>query len=92
MTPRWSMSLVCRTTSFVDVSSEANNSLQGTSLVYDDASRQTGPAVMDARLKYDTTRPIPIILVPQPSDDPNDPLVRSPSACTSLRGTAAYGG
>lgn len=28
------------------------------------------------RLKYDRSGPIPIRLVPQPSDDPNDPLVR----------------
>lgn len=29
----------------------------------------------DPRLKYDTTGPVPILLVPQPSDDPDDPLV-----------------
>ncbi|KAL9125824.1 MAG: hypothetical protein Q9217_005032 [Psora testacea] len=28
----------------------------------------------DSRLKYDRSGPVPIILVPQPSDDPNDPL------------------
>lgn len=32
--------------------------------------------VMDPRLKYDTRGPKPILLIPQPSDDPNDPLVR----------------
>jgi len=26
-------------------------------------------------LKYDTSGPVPIVLIPQPSDDPNDPLV-----------------
>ena len=46
----------------------------GTSFVYDDASRPTENGEPDSRLKYDTSGPIPIILVPQPSDDPNDPL------------------
>jgi hypothetical protein len=32
---------------------------------------------IDPNLKYDTSGSVPIILVPQPSDDPNDPLVRS---------------
>ncbi len=27
-------------------------------------------------VKYDFSGPTPIVLVPQPSDDPNDPLVR----------------
>lgn len=35
-------------------------------------------------LKYDTSGPKPIILVPQPSDDPNDPLVRAPN-CLACR-------
>lgn len=30
---------------------------------------------LDPNLKYDTTGPTPIVLIPQPSDDPNDPLV-----------------
>lgn len=30
----------------------------------------------DSHLKRDTSGSVPIILVPQPSDDPNDPLVR----------------
>ena len=46
----------------------------GTSFVYDDASRPTATGEPDARLKYDTSGSVPIILVPQPSDDPNDPL------------------
>lgn len=32
----------------------------------------------DSVLKYDRSGPVPIILVPQPSDDPNDPLVFPP--------------
>jgi len=49
----------------------------GTSFVYDDASRPAQEGELDSRLKYDRAGPVPIILVPQPSDDPNDPLVRS---------------
>lgn len=30
---------------------------------------------LDPNIKYDTTGPTPIVLIPQPSDDPNDPLV-----------------
>ena len=44
----------------------------GTSFVFDDESRQIE---VNSTLKYDTSGPVPIILVPQPSDDPNDPLV-----------------
>lgn len=46
----------------------------GTCFVFDDASRQVSA---DSRLKYDQTGPMPVILVPQPSNDPNDPLVCS---------------
>ncbi|KAL8922954.1 MAG: hypothetical protein Q9208_004916 [Pyrenodesmia sp. 3 TL-2023] len=46
----------------------------GTSFVLDDASRPTLSQDTDANLKYDRRGAIPIILVPQPSDDPNDPL------------------
>ncbi|MCJ1455844.1 hypothetical protein MMC28_006201 [Mycoblastus sanguinarius] len=46
----------------------------GTSFVYDDASRPAQEGEPDSRLKYDTSGRVPIILVPQPSDDPNDPL------------------
>lgn len=49
--------------------------LLGTSYVLDDASRPARPEEIDANLKYDRSGPVPIILVPQPSDDPNDPLV-----------------
>ena len=47
----------------------------GTSFVLDDASRPSHAVDLDTRLKYDRSGPVPIILVPQPSDDPNDPLV-----------------
>ncbi|KAL6716339.1 hypothetical protein ACLMJK_005905 [Lecanora helva] len=46
----------------------------GTSFVYDDSSRPGQNGELDSRLKYDRTGHVPIILVPQPSDDPNDPL------------------
>lgn len=40
---------------------------------------------VDSALKYDRSGPVPITLVPQPSDDPNDPLVFPPcSAVASL--------
>ncbi|GAB1213973.1 hypothetical protein ATERTT37_003129 [Aspergillus terreus] len=32
------------------------------------------PPILDTTLKYDCSGPVPILLVPQPSDDPNDPL------------------
>lgn len=32
-------------------------------------------AALDPRLKYDLSGKKPIVLIPQPSDDPNDPLV-----------------
>ncbi|KAL8695450.1 MAG: hypothetical protein Q9218_000028 [Villophora microphyllina] len=46
----------------------------GTSFVLDDASRPLAPSDPDTTLKYDRSGAVPIILVPQPSDDPNDPL------------------
>ena len=54
----------------------------GTSYVLDDESRPAQNGEFDSRLKYDKSGPVPIILVPQPSDDPNDPLV---SSSTSLK-------
>jgi hypothetical protein len=51
----------------------------GTAFVYaDDSDRKRSIAQDVARqtLKYDKTGKI--LLVPQPSDDPNDPLVRRP--------------
>ena len=49
----------------------------GTSYVLDDDSRPSQEGEFDSKLKYDRSGPVPIILVPQPSDDPNDPLVDS---------------
>ncbi|SPN97161.1 related to transporter protein HOL1 [Cephalotrichum gorgonifer] len=49
----------------------------GTTRYFDDPERPqiaTGTAADDAGLKCDRSGPVPIILVPQPSDDPNDPL------------------
>ena len=46
--------------------------------MYDDASRPALEGELDTRLKYDSSGPVRIILVPQPSDDPNDPLVSLP--------------
>ncbi|EON66743.1 hypothetical protein W97_05989 [Coniosporium apollinis CBS 100218] len=47
----------------------------GTATVLDDEARQREEnVVVDPNLKYDRSGPHPIILVPQPSDDPNDPL------------------
>lgn len=48
----------------------------GTSFVLDDISRPADAT--HSTLKYDRNGPTPIILVPQPSDDPNDPLVLHP--------------
>lgn len=45
----------------------------GTTRYFDDPDRPQ-VAGEDTRLKCDTSGPVPIILVPQPSDDPNDPL------------------
>jgi len=41
--------------------------------VLDSLTTVTGE--LDPSLKYDLTGDAPIVLVPQPSDDPNDPLV-----------------
>lgn len=47
----------------------------GTVLIYEDGSRPTRAGQPESRrLKYGSG-PVPVILVPQPSDDPNDPLV-----------------
>ncbi|MCJ1464337.1 hypothetical protein MMC07_002950 [Pseudocyphellaria aurata] len=51
--------------------SSQSRRVPGTAFVLDDATRHVET---DSRLKYDNSGPIPIILVPQPSDDPNDPL------------------
>jgi hypothetical protein len=53
----------------------------GTSFVVDDEARRAeNHTTLDPNLKYDRSGSVPIILVPQPSDDPNDPLVRSTRA------------
>ncbi|OJD13718.1 hypothetical protein AJ78_05850 [Emergomyces pasteurianus Ep9510] len=46
----------------------------GTSYILDDDSSTAEQLDPDQNLKYDHSGPVPIILVPQPSDDPNDPL------------------
>lgn len=53
-----------------------NSTVVGTSNIYErnDTTSENGAVV--SGLKYDHTTAEPTILVPQPSDDPNDPLVR----------------
>ncbi|KAM7207153.1 Major facilitator superfamily domain containing protein [Naviculisporaceae sp. PSN 640] len=46
----------------------------GTTRYFDDPERPQYAADGVEGLKCDTSGPVPIILVPQPSDDPNDPL------------------
>ncbi|KAF2405519.1 MFS transporter [Trichodelitschia bisporula] len=47
----------------------------GTAYVLNDESRRVEEGLTaDHNLKCDNSGPVPIILVPQPSDDPNDPL------------------
>ncbi|KAK4041390.1 major facilitator superfamily domain-containing protein [Parachaetomium inaequale] len=46
----------------------------GTTRYFDDPERPQYAANGAEGLKCDTSGPVPIILVPQPSDDPNDPL------------------
>lgn len=48
--------------------------IPGTTRYFDDPERPQYAADGVEGLKCDTRGPIPIILVPQPSDDPNDPL------------------
>ena len=52
----------------------------GTVYVLDDANRTAVEAERDTRSKRDKTGQI--ILVPQPSDSPDDPLVRLPLSVT----------
>jgi hypothetical protein len=54
----------------------SSNGLKGTTRYFDDPERPQAATSEHAGLKCDTSGPVPIILVPQPSDDPNDPLVR----------------
>ncbi|KAM5355742.1 hypothetical protein ACJ41O_002388 [Fusarium nematophilum] len=46
----------------------------GTTRYFDDPSRPQVASELDAHLKCDSSGKEPIILIPQPSDDPNDPL------------------
>ncbi|EMR86092.1 putative major facilitator superfamily transporter protein [Botrytis cinerea BcDW1] len=46
----------------------------GTTRYFDDPERPQVASAESAGLKCDTSGPVPIILVPQPSDDPRDPL------------------
>jgi hypothetical protein len=50
--------------------------LTGTTRYFDDPDRPQVAGEGAIGLKCDRSGPVPIILVPQPSDDPNDPLVR----------------
>ncbi|ROW04546.1 hypothetical protein VMCG_04962 [Cytospora schulzeri] len=51
-----------------------NGRVPGTTRYFDDPARPQYAVEGTRGLKTDNTGPIPIILVPQPSDDPNDPL------------------
>ncbi|KAM0329957.1 hypothetical protein ACHAQA_004125 [Verticillium albo-atrum] len=46
----------------------------GTTRYYDDPSQPQPAGSIDRGLKVDNSGKVPIILIPQPSDDPNDPL------------------
>jgi hypothetical protein len=50
-----------------------SNCVTGTVYMRSDGENNNTESVMDPTLKYDATGKI--CLVPQPSDDPNDPLV-----------------
>lgn len=61
-----------------------HNPVPGTALVYDDdRKRDLAQSAARSGLKYDKTGKI--LLVPQPSDDPNDPLVSSWCALSLAR-------
>ena len=68
----------------------------GTTRYFDDPERPQIATGNTTGLKCDTSGPLPIILVPQPSDDPNDPLVGTISislVCTTnaIARTGRYG-
>ncbi|KAI9808293.1 MAG: hypothetical protein M1825_004750 [Sarcosagium campestre] len=46
----------------------------GTVNVLEDETSPIADRRAESKLKFDSSGPVPIILVPQPSDDPNDPL------------------
>ncbi|KAK2768863.1 hypothetical protein FQN54_000723 [Arachnomyces sp. PD_36] len=54
--------------------SRKGDHVPGTAYVLDEVHSSTESIQTDSHLKYDRSGPVPIILVPQPSDDPNDPL------------------
>lgn len=54
--------------------SKSMEHVPGTTKYFDDPERPRAATSDSAGLKCDTSGPVPIILVPQPSDDPNDPL------------------
>jgi len=57
----------------------------GTAILHDDATAGiAGEAA--AGLKHGTGRNAHIVLVPQPTEDPNDPLVRKPRPCRQVHG------
>ena len=59
----------------------------GTTRYFDDPNRPQEAQPESSHLKCDTSGKVPIILVPQPSDDPNDPLV-----CINQISLAIFGG
>ena len=63
----------------------SSNKFSGTSLQYEDESILPKQR-LSSHLKYDRSGDVPVILVPQPSDDPNDPLVRNPHSLYNVRG------
>ncbi|KAK8203093.1 putative MFS transporter [Phyllosticta capitalensis] len=54
--------------------SRSMDRVPGTVLLEDEQQNQQSNLILDPNLKYDRSGPVPVILVPQPSDDPNDPL------------------
>lgn len=57
------------------LSPSTSAAVPGTSRIIDSSPQLTDVnQPLDPRLKYDTTGSVPIILIPQPTDDPNDPL------------------
>jgi hypothetical protein len=60
-----------------------HNDVPGTARVLSSEEERAAQLAVDGRtLKYDKSGKV--LLIPQPSDDPNDPLVRLPHAYTPL--------
>ncbi|POR39805.1 MFS-type transporter [Tolypocladium paradoxum] len=53
---------------------KSGEKVPGTTRYFDDPHHPREASGDDASLKCDTSGKVPIILIPQPSDDPNDPL------------------